>query len=185
MDELRNNSRDAEIMQQAFTDLQEGKITMQQLLEMIEPRKPRGLKANSLTINTSDMKKEELNQAGLEFLRNYDKKIMSPSHSISAFVLMLTDFVYYLTQRGIIRDKEEPVPLPRKDSYLLFGREVCDAMAEETIDEVLDLIRDGAEYSIIKTDGSNLSAILSQLEEYAGYCFLTEKEYNKILNIEL
>ncbi len=71
----------------------------------------------------------------------------------------------------------------KKDMHLLFGREVCETMAEEGIDEVCNLINDGAEYSIMKTDGSNLTAVLSELEDKGGYCFLTLDEYNKILEV--
>lgn len=83
----------------------------------------------------------------------------------------------------------DEMPLPditkvvKPDMYLLFGKEVCEVMAEDGIDEACNLINDGTEYSIMKTDGSNLSAILGQLEEYRGYCFLTLDEYNKILDI--
>ena len=82
---------------------------------------------------------------------------------------------------------------PKPDMYLLFGKEVCEAMAEyrsfniiddsEPMQEVLDLINDGAEYCIMKTDGTNLPAILSELEDKGGYCFVTLDEYTKILDI--
>jgi hypothetical protein len=127
------------------------------------------------------MKKEELKTIAEGFLSGYDKKIMSPQHSIADFVELLVSFGENLLL--VSMPPEQIIYKSKPDMHLLFGREVCETMTEEGIDEVCNLINDGAEYSIMKTDGSNLSAIMSELEDKGGYLFITEEEYNKILNI--
>jgi hypothetical protein len=53
----------------------------------------------------------------------------------------------------------------------------------EGIEEACNLIEDETEYSLMETDGSNLIAIMSELENYGGYCFLTQDQYNKLMAI--
>jgi hypothetical protein len=71
----------------------------------------------------------------------------------------------------------------KNESFLLFGKEVCDIMEEETIGEVCRVIEDGASYSIFKTDGTNVAALLQEVEEHGAYCYITEEQYNQILSI--
>jgi len=146
------------------------------------------------------MKKEELKVIAEGFLSGYDKKIMSPQHSIADFVELLVSFgenllLVSMPQTDLSEDERRKfieewnnhsgqiIYKSKPDMYLLFGREVCEVMAGEGIDEACNLINDGSEYAIMKTDGGNLTAILSQLEEYGGYSFITEIEYNKILEV--
>ena len=79
---------------------------------------------------------------------------------------------------------EDSVHTEKKLTYLLFGREVCSALAEgEFYGEVIDLIMDGAEFSVIASDGNDLLAILQELENLGSYAFITDDQYSQLIQI--
>jgi hypothetical protein len=113
-----------------------------------------------------------------------DLKKSDPSPVIAVAEISEEDAKKFLeewknSESGQIIYKEKEKSL----SYLLFGKEVCEILAEDGLEEAVKLIEDGAEYELMETDGSNLPSVMSQLENYGGYCFLTQEQYTQIFNL--
>jgi hypothetical protein len=111
-----------------------------------------------------------------------DLKKSDPSPVIAVAEISEEDAKKFLeewknSESGQIIYKEKP------RTYLLFGREVCEILAEDGLEEAMRVIEDGAEYELMETDGSNLPSVMSQLENYGGYSFLTKEQYEQIFNI--
>lgn len=108
----------------------------------------------------------------LEYLATCEIKIMAPEHSIMDFANLLADFADHLNNQ------------PKEHSYLLFGKAACKALEDGTIDDVIDLIREGEGYATIK-DSVSSATILELSENYGAYCFISLEDYEAILNYDL
>ena len=80
--------------------------------------------------------------------------------------------------KTILRYDEKPVKPNTK--YLLFGKDVCNCLLTEGLDETMRLIEDGAEYLVIDATGTPVESILDHLSTYGEHSFITQKEFDAI-----
>jgi hypothetical protein len=115
----------------------------------------------------------------LDFLTLHDGTILCISQDMIGLYRSMESFENNIIPPKTI-DRYET-----KASYLLFGKEVCEVLAEDGIDEAGNLIEDGAEYLLIIADNTPAETILDLVSNYGGYSFITEEEYNFINQISV
>jgi hypothetical protein len=103
------------------------------------------------------------------------------------YLVISNDNIYlYPSWESFIMGKDD-LTISRRERkqtmYLLFGKDVCDSLQEDGIDEACRLIEDGAEFQVVKSLGGDLKAVLDHLDTYGAYVFIKEEEYNKIIKL--
>ena len=71
----------------------------------------------------------------------------------------------------------------QKSRYLLFGTDIINAFDDYTVDEIIENI-DDYEYNVVSiNDLDDLQTILTNIEIYKNYIYITKKEYEKFKQV--
>lgn len=71
-----------------------------------------------------------------------------------------------------------------KTTYFLFGKEACEALWNDGIDELISLIEDNIKYELfVFTPETNPCDLLYKYSNYKDYSVITETEYNQLKDL--